>query len=259
MRVIHSVSIVCLLLGTLSASAATDPFVGKWKLNQAKSNMAGEQAKIEDLGGNKFRIAFGEISDTILTDGTDQPVHFGRTESITQAGPNTWKIVLKKDGRALGTSTWTLSQDGKTMSIEGTEIRPDGTTPKNQFTIKRVAGTSGFAGVWESTSAKFGSPAEFDIEAYEGDGLSFIVPAYKDTLSMKFDGKDYSEAGPDVAPGSTSSGRRVDERTLEVTDKVQNEVIDTIEYKISADGKTLTLIVHEKGQNKPLSFVYDRQ
>jgi len=86
-RTVHSVIVLFLFLGTLSA--ATDPFVGKWKLNQSKSKMTGEQVKIEDLGGNKFTIAMGDISDTLVADGTDQPVHFGRTESITQDGPNT--------------------------------------------------------------------------------------------------------------------------------------------------------------------------
>jgi hypothetical protein len=256
-RTVHSVIVLFLFLGTLSA--AKDPFVGKWKLNQSKSKMTGEQVKIEDLGGNKFTIAMGDISDTLVADGTDQPVHFGRTESITQDGPNTWKVVLKQDGRALFTMTWTLSPQGKTMNIATTGTRPDGSTFSEHMATRRVAGTSGFAGTWESTSVKIGSPDEFDIEPYESDGLSFVVPAESDTLSMKFDGKDYSETGPNVAPGSASSGRRVNEHTLEVTDKVQGDVIDTTQFKVSSDGKTLTLTVHEKGQSKPLTFVYERE
>lgn len=256
-RIVQSVIVMGLFLGSLSA--ATEPFVGKWKLNQSKSKMTGEQAKIEDLGGNKFTLTFGEISDTIVADGTDQPVHFGRTEAITQDGPNTWKIVEKKDGHTLENSTWTLSPDGKTIKVEGTGTRADGSTSTAQFTLKRVAGASGFAGTWESTSASFGSPAEFDIQPYESDGLSFVTPSESDTLNMKFDGKDYSETGPNVAPGSASSGHRVNEHTLEVTDKVKGDVIDTTRFTVSADAKTLTLIVHEKGQSKPLTFVYDKE
>ncbi len=140
-----------------------------------------------------------------------------------------------------------------------TGTRPDGTTFSDHLAAKRVAGTSGFAGTWETTSLKIGSPDEFDIQPYESDGLSFVVPAESDTISMKFDGKDYSETGPNVAPGSASSGHRVNEHTLEVTDKVQGQVMDTTQFKVSADGKTLTLTVHEKGQSKPLAFVYDRE
>jgi hypothetical protein len=248
---------MCLFLGSLSA--ATDPFVGKWKLDQSKSKMMGEQWKIEKLGGNKFTTTFGDISDTLVADGTDQPVHFGQTQSITIEGPNTWKIVTKMGGRTLFTQALTLSPDGKTMNIAIKGTRPDGSAFNNQVTTRRIAGTSGFAGAWESTSVKVNSPLEYDIQPYQSDGLSFIAPAYSDTLSMKFDGKDYAETGPEVAPGSTSSGRRVDERTLEVTDKVKADVIDTTLFKVSTDGKTLTLTVHEKGQSKPQTYVYERE
>jgi len=253
---IRIVIVMFLFLGTLSA--ATDPFVGKWKLNQSKSKMTGEQVKIENLGGNKFTLTFGDISDTLVADGTDQSVHSGQTQSITIASPNTWRIVAKMGGRTLYTQTCTLSPDGKTMNIDFSGTRPDGSTFNNQMTTRRIAGTSGFAGTWESTSVKVNSPLEFDIQPYQSDGLSFVVPAYSDTLSMKFDGKDYAETGPNVAPGSTSSGRRVNEHTLEVTDKVKGDVIDTTEFKVSADGKTLTLTVHEKGQSKQQIYVYDR-
>src|SRR5579864_4375867 len=57
--------------------------------------------------------------------------------------------------------------------------------------------------------------------------------AYKDTLSMKFDGKDYEEKGPNVAPGSMSSGKRVNAHTLEVTDKVKGEVMDHTKFEVS--------------------------
>jgi hypothetical protein len=162
-------------------------------------------------------------------------------------------------GRTLFTQALTLSPDGKTMNITIKGTRPDGSAFNNQVTTRRIAGTSGFVGTWESTALKISSPMEYDIQPYQSDGLSFIVPAYSDTLSMKFDGKDYAETGPEVAPGSTSSGHRVNQYTLEVSDKVKSDVIDTAQYKVSADGKTLTLTVHEKGQSKPQTYVYERK
>lgn len=257
MRTVRLLTIVCFFFGSLQA--ANNPFVGKWKLDQSKSKLAGERLKIQNLGGNKYSIGFGEISDTIAADGTDQPVHFGRTESITRQGSNVWKIVTKQDGRTLSTSTWSLSPDGKTLNVHGTDTFADGSTSTSQVVAKRIAGTSGLPGTWESTSLKIGSPEEFEIQPYENDGLSLVTPAEKDTLSMKFDGKDYREVGPNVALGSASSGRRVNGRTLEVTDKVKGQVMDTTQFKVSPDGKSLTLTVHEKGQSKPLTIVYDRE
>jgi len=75
---------------------------------------------------------------------------------------------------------------------------------------------------------------------------------------MKFDGKDYEEKGANVATGSRSSGKRVNPHTLNVTDKVKGQVMDHTRYELSPDGKTLTLAIHETGQAKPLTIVYDQ-
>ena len=70
----------------MTLAAANDPFVGKWKLDQAKSHIQGVQVKIASAGDNKYTISFGDITDTLVADGTDQPIHFGRTEALTFEG-----------------------------------------------------------------------------------------------------------------------------------------------------------------------------
>ena len=109
-----------------------------------------------------------------------------------------------------------------------------------------------------STIEKSKFTGEWDIEAYDGDGLTFNTSAYQDTLSMKFDGRDYEEKGPNVAPGSASSGKRVNSHTLEVTDKVKGEVMDHTKFEVSLDGKTLTLTIRETGQPKAQTIIYDK-
>jgi len=246
----------CLMTATLCA--ADDPFCGKWKLNMKKSTFTGEQTKIEDLGGNKYKWTNGDDSDIIAFDGTDQPVQYGRTISMTPAGPNSWKMVIKKDGRVLSTMTHTVSDDGKTQTIKGTATRPDGSTSDFDVTLKRISGGPGIAGTWEDADVKFTGATEWEISPYEGDGLTFNSPAYNDRLSMKFDGKDYAEEGPNVAAGSTSSGKRVNTHTLAVIDKVKGKVTDHATYKVSADGKTLTMTIQDAGQPKPITIVYDK-
>jgi len=255
-RFCFSLGFVCLLAGTLWA--ADDPFCGKWKLNMEKSKFSGEQSKTEDLGGNKYKFTSGDITETITADGTDQPVHFGRTIAITPDGPNNWKMVVKKDGKVLSSMTHTLSDGGKTQTIKGTDTKPDGTTSDFNVVLKKVSGGSGWAGNWESTDVNFTSPDQWEIAPYEADGLTFNTAAYQDTISMKFDGKDYEEKGPTVAPGSTSSGKRLNAHTLDITDKVKGQVMDHTTFEVSPDGKTLTLTVHETGQPKALSIVYNK-
>lgn len=245
-------------LVTTTLCAADDPFCGKWKLNKEKSHFTGEQTKIESLGGNKYKWMAGNDSDTITFDGTDQQVKYGQTISMTPEGDNSWKMIIKKDGRVLSTMTHTVSDDGKTQTIKGTSTRPDGSTSDFDVKLKRINGGPGIAGTWEDAEVKFSGPEEWEVTPYEGDGLTFNNPAFRDTTSMKFDGKDYEEEGPNVAAGSTSSGKRVDAHTLEMVDKVKGEVLDHTTFKVSPDGKTLTLTVHDAGQPKPVTYVYDK-
>lgn len=58
---------------------------------------------------------------------------------------------------------------------------------------------------------------------------------------------------------AASSGRRVDERTLEITDKMNGEIMTTRQIKVSADLKTLMMTVHQTGRSKPNIFVFDRE
>jgi hypothetical protein len=103
------------------------------------------------------------------------------------------------------------------------------------------------------------SAYEFQIVPYERDGLSFITRGVKESQDMKFDGKDYPDAGPNVVPDAASSGQRLNEHTLEMTDKIKKKVIDTRTIELSPDLKTLTMTIRPVGQNKPNILVFERQ
>ncbi len=244
----------CLVAGTLSA--ANDPFVGKWKLNPSESKVI-DYMKVNSLGGNKYALDLGAgYIETIVADGTDQPGVQGTTLSVAVEGPMNWKVVRKKDSRLLLTGIWKLSEDGKTLTDHYSEYQPNGSKSFSQvYVYERRAGNAGFTGTWVSTSQPQ-SASELQIQSYEGDGLSFIQHA---TQNVKFDGKDYPVLGPGVPPGYTSSGRRVNERTLEITDKFKGKVRDTQQIELSTDLKTLTRTVQSVGQSEPNIFVFDRE
>ena len=257
-RTFQLLLVACLVTGTLWA--ANDPFAGKWKVNPSKSKLSDEM-KVEAAGENRYAITFGPGAvDTIVADGSDQPGLRGTTLSVTVEGPNAWKVIRKKDGRMLLTANWTLSGDGKTLTDAYTGYQPDGSTMSVHYVFERTAGSSGFAGTWDSVSEEVDSAMELAIQPYEGDGLSFISPAAKMTKNIKFDGNDYPDIGPNVASGSASSGRRVNARSLEITDKFQGKITDTRQMELSPDLKTLTMSVRLEGQSKPKNiFVFDRE
>ena len=246
-------------LVTVALSASNDPFIGEWKLNPSKSKLI-DQMKVESVADNKYAFDFGGGSaETIAADGTDQPGLAGTTLSVTIEGPDSWKVVRKKDGRILLTAIWKLSKDVNRLKDDYTEFAPDGSSSNVKYVYQRTAGTSGFAGTWEGRSETVNAVIVLKVQPYEGDGLSFIHPTEGETKNVKFDGKDYQNVSPHVTAGSASSARRLNEDTLEITDKFNGKITDTRQIKVSADRKTLTMTVHAPGRREPNILVFERQ
>jgi hypothetical protein len=109
-------------------------------------------------------------------------------------------------------------------------------------------------------SAELDSSIELKIQPYEGDGLSFTSSGQRTAKNIKFDGKDYADTGPDVQLGSTSSGRLVKRRSLEITNKFQGKITDTRQIEVSVDLKTLTMRIRQAGEKEPKNIlVFDRE
>jgi hypothetical protein len=262
-----------LLLGCLVGTvwAANDPFVGKWKVNPHKSKLY-DEFKVEAAGANRYTLTFGPgQTDTVVADGTDQAALSGTTLSVTVKGPNNWVIVRKLKGRTLLTAHWTLSADGKTLNDAFTQYLPDGMTLFSQplpngstlflpYVYQRTAGNSGFPGTWDSDSATVKAGVGLQIQAYEGDGLSFKRSDEETPKMFKLDGSDHPDLdtkGGDT--GTAYSGRRVNERSLEITEKSKGEVTGTRQIELSPDLKTLTVTMRLVGQSQPQSIlVFER-
>ena len=256
-RVLHIVTLTCLAATPLIA--ADSPLVGKWKLNPGKSKMVGTQMKFEDLGGGSYKLTFGDDSEDYLVDGKEHPTRYGSMRTVTPEGANKWKEVNKRDGKVTSTGVMEISDDGKTLTSASDGTRPDGSAAHNTFKAKRVEGTSGFAGTWESTELNLSSPMSWEIMPYKGDGLSFVTPEYKEHDDIKFDGVDVPNQGPRVAPGATTAGKKTGERTVELSDKLKGKLLDVQHLEVSEDGKTLTDTLTFSGMDKTEVDVYDRE
>jgi hypothetical protein len=246
-----------LTTGTLWA--ASDLFIGKWKLDPSRSKET-DQMRIESAGQNRYVFDFGGGgTETIAVDGTEQPGHSGTTLSVTPVDHHTWKLVRKKDGYIVATAILKLSADAKTLADNFTASRPDGWTFSIDYVFTRTSGSSGFAGRGESLNEKVNSAYELEIQPYEGDGLALLLPAEHSARKMKFDGKDYPVQGAEVAPGSSSSGHRVNDHTLQITDKIDGRTTDTQRITLSPDLHTLTMTVQQMGHSTPDTLVFDRE
>jgi len=248
--------LACLSAG--AAHAADDPLIGAWKLNPQKSAMVDEM-KVASLGANTYSFDFGGIPEKIVLDGTDQPGIFGTTLAVTVQDSNDWTVVRKKDGHLMLRGLWKLSPDGATLHDDYTEFGENG-QPTNHldYLYNRKEPGTGFAADWLSTNNQFsGPPYVIEVRPWEGDGLTIVFATQGVTKNLHFDGKDYPNPGS--KRGVASSAERVNERTIDLTDKIGQKVVSMREISVSDDGKTLTMKVHPPGRSEPDVLVFDRQ
>jgi hypothetical protein len=242
-------------LAIATAYAAQNPFIGEWKLNPSLTRMPDEM-KVESKGNNTYSFDFGGGAETIVADGTDQPGGYGGTTlSVKADAPDTWIVERKKNSKLLLRATWKLSSDSTTLTDFYREFEPDGSTLSMDYIYQRSGAGSGFAADWQSIKETMNSPFVLEVKQYQGDGLTFINSMEHETKNVKPDGKDY----PIEGSKRSSSLRRVDDHTLEMTDKRGGKLTDTRELQLSPDGKRLTMTVHPEGGSKPNVMVFDRQ
>jgi hypothetical protein len=234
---------------------ANDPFVGKWKLDVSRSTIV-DGMRIDALGPNKYAFSFEDgPRETIVADGTDQPGLPGTTLAVKAEGPLTLTVVRKKAGRTIVSAHWKLSPDGRTLRDSFTGLQPDGSKATTDYLYRRMAGTSGFAGDWESTTKPVGLTLELEIQPYDNKGLSFVSSGSK--KSIVFDGRDHVASS--AAGGPTYSGRRSGARTMEYTEKNRGKLERSRRFELSRDGRTLTEILRTPGQKTPEALVFERE
>jgi len=122
--------------------AAESPFAGTWKVNGAKSKLAGS-----GIGSGVVRVESDGKTYKASVDNTDekgQPVKFdyeasldGKPSKVTgsatmdeislkRVNAHTIDAIGKKDGKVVYTDKRTVSPDGKTYTISRTGTSPDG-------------------------------------------------------------------------------------------------------------------------------------
>jgi hypothetical protein len=239
-------------------AAADDPFVGTWKVNWGKSWRGGQTAEFKDLGDNRYEWVRSRVYEYIA-DGKEHPFNGGNTYSFGRDSANRWVRTLKHDGQVTSVTVWTLSDDGKRMKLEGKATHPDGTPYTWDQMYIRIGAGSGLLGKWEMQNYQVSSMSDWVIKPYGNDGLSFLWPADKEHQEIKFDGKDYPDYGPEITPGTTSCAKRIDEHTIQVTDKLNGKVTSTHELTVSQDGMTLTDTRHVPGQKQPGIQVFEKE
>ena len=231
-----------ILASAFPALAADNPWVGTWKLDQSKSHLTGETFTYSKAPDGMMRYTDGgTYISNFRIDGKEYPTAFeGGTTAWTPAGDNAWDSVARFKGMVTFKAHRTLSDDGKTYTIHGVSILPDGKTTTSESVFTRVSGTSGLEGTWRSTKVEETVPDTYTISAKPGGILHWDFPAFQTSMEGKPDGSDLVITGPQTPANITSSYKIVSPLSMSYITKKDGKPLYYGVETLAADGKSLT-------------------
>jgi hypothetical protein len=131
-RSVVATFVVCLF--AIALSAAENPSIGTWKLNEAKSKIPAGTPKntavVYSAAGSDIKVTTDGV------DGSGQPIHSEWTgqfdgkpypvtgmstvdaRAVTAKGERTLDIVNMKGGKTVGTGKVDIAKDGKSRTLE---------------------------------------------------------------------------------------------------------------------------------------------
>jgi hypothetical protein len=146
------IPLLTVLLSGLLLGANTDPVIGRWKLNWGKSQSEGAAPKSVIRTYAKSRDGF-RVSEvwkdpdnttkfiyTAKYDGQEYPISHegGGTITFTRRDANVAEGVSKTEENGTSTFRQTVSQDGKTLTIETTRTDSSGKERKNMLVYDKL-------------------------------------------------------------------------------------------------------------------------
>jgi hypothetical protein len=242
-----------------ATAAAQNPFAGTWKLNQEKSQLAGDIMKFRPAVGEAIELAAGGTTYSFRVDGKNYATPSGNIAIWRQTSPTTWTTEYRKpDGKLFSSDNWKLSADDKTLSVTTSGVKADGDLYTDTAEYQRTDGAAGLLGAWKSTQVKLSSPDEFTIQVSGLDGLVLKVPAMKLTCEAHFDGKEVPAEAPDIPPGTRLSFDRTGPYSFRLVQKLNGNPVSTSVYTVSEDRQTMTEVGGAPG-DPPATMVWEKQ
>lgn len=224
-----------------SAAAAQNPFVGTWRLDPQKSQLAGQVLTFGPAQGAAMELSAEGQKYSFRVDGYNYRMASGDLAMWRQVDPSTWVTVYRKStGEQLHTDTWQMAMDEQSMTVITAGIDPDGSPVTNTVLYTRTAGSNGLIGSWKSTGVKLQPLPVFQIQAYGLGGITITDAAQKSSLTANFDGKEAAPQGPNVSKALTIALFRLGPSGFREVKKMNGQVFYDSRFTVAADGKTMT-------------------
>ena len=224
---------------------AQSAFVGTWKADINNNLQLPKKPNEYLLRGGVYHCRTCAPPWSVKADGEDHPVSghpYFDTVAIKVVDDHTVQEVDKKGGKPVTTTTFSVSADGKTATLDVSDSSASNADPvkvKGEATRVRPgpAGAHAVSGAWRTT--RFDTVSDNGLMttwSLSGDTLKMSTPTGQ-SYAAPLDGTDSPFVGD---PGQSSiSLKKIDERTIDETDRRQGKVIGTSRMTASADGKTI--------------------
>jgi hypothetical protein len=173
----------------------------------------------------------------------------------------TVEFTSTKNGKPAGHSTFTVAGDNKTATEDETFYSENGQQNHLTDLLKRVedgpAGANKISGTWQPDKIENASESITKITFKVTDEGLIMHDGQGDSYEAKFDGKDYPYSGD---PGITTvSLKKIDNNTIQETDKRDGKLITVARMTVEPDGKTMKISIDDKIHNATMNFTANKE
>ena len=250
MKKLLFVGLAILLLMPVVA-AAQSAFDGTWKIDMNKVEFP-KKPDVYVLQNGMYECKTCVPPYKIKADGTDQKVTghpYYDTVAIKVVNDHQVEETDKKGGKTVGTSSMTVSSDGKTLTFvfsDSSNSNADPVTGKGEATRVAAgpAGSHATSGSWRTTKLQNISDNGV-VWTYKvsGDEVTMTTPTGQ-SYTAKVNGPQAPFKGD---PGTTSvSLKMIGKSALEETDYRSGKAISVTKYVLAPDGKTMKAMWDDK-------------
>jgi hypothetical protein len=247
----NKVTLLCIVAVGISAAAvnAADLFTGTWMENRDQRKYDDRPSKISYdryENGIKFSTASGPVY-AAKPDEKDYPLLSGAPATdklrLKKIDDNTYETSIHRGKRQVSSERIEVSDGGRKLTRRTTSWDDEGKATTNVLVYARDGGPADDAPlygkwVWDRSQTKWGGEPQTVTISSDPNGWKYQFTGYKAAHSVKFDG---SETPVPETKGVTVSGKRMDDRNVELTFNREGKVQSVIHFTPSEDGKQLNL------------------
>lgn len=255
---------LCLLLLFPVAAMADGPFDGTWKVDMSKVQMP-KKPDVFVLKDGMYDCKTCVPPVSIKADGQDHAVSghpYLDSMAVQVVDAHTIKETDKKGGKVVATTTITVAPDGKTAHFEFSDSSNSSGAPvTGNGEMKQVAagpaGSHAVSGSWVTANIANMSENATEITFKEEGGMLHMSAPTGQSYQAKLDGTEAPYKGD---PGINSvTVKQTGKMSMVETDKRDGKVVNVLTSTVSADGKTMKVLMDDKLHDRSMAFVAVKQ